>query len=55
HLFAQWGLWKALSGQSKKDETKKALVRLKEMTKTDEKNQQLLDKYNINLREGSND
>ena len=55
HLFAQWGLWKALTSQGKKENAKKALIRLKELTDADEKNKQLLDKYKIDLREMSND
>ena len=49
HLFAQWGLWQALEGQGKKEEAKKALERLKELSKTNEKNQLLLEKYNIKI------
>lgn len=49
HLFAQWGLWKALEGQGKKTEAAQSLNKLVEMAKRDEKNRLLLEKYNIKL------
>lgn len=47
HLFAQWGLWKALEGQGKKREAQKAFAKLAGMAKKDERNRFLLEKYNI--------
>lgn len=49
HLFAQWGLWKALEGQGKKEEAKIALERLIALSKRNKKNILLLEKYNIHL------
>lgn len=49
HLFAQWGLWKALEGQGKRTEAHQALRRLTEIVKRDKKNRFLLEKYNIKL------
>jgi radical SAM superfamily enzyme YgiQ (UPF0313 family) len=49
HLFAQWGLWKALEGQEKKEEAEQALKKLIDMSKRNKKNRFLLKKYNIQL------
>lgn len=47
HLFAQWGLWKALQGQGKTDDANRALKRLVDLTEVDTKNRLLIEKYNI--------
>lgn len=48
HLFAQWGLWKALEGEGKKKESQEALEKLIDLSKSRE-NSSLLKKYNIQL------
>ncbi len=47
HLFAQWGLWKALEGQGKKQKANQALTRLIKLSESDERNKSLLKKYDI--------
>ena len=49
HLFAQWGLWKALEGQGKKQKANQALTRLVKLAESDERNKSLLKKYDIQL------
>ena len=49
HLFAQWGLWKALEGQGKKQKANQALTRLIKLSESDERNKSLLKKYDIQL------
>jgi tetratricopeptide (TPR) repeat protein len=48
HLFAQWGVFKALEGQGKIEEASRALKRLAELAKQDKRNRLLLEKYNVN-------
>jgi len=50
HIFAQWGLWKALEGQGKINEANRALKSLLDLTENNPKNQLLIEKYNIRLQ-----
>ena len=49
HLFAQHGLWRALDGQGKTDDSEEALNRLIGLSNESENNRLLLDKYQIKL------
>jgi len=49
HLFAQWALWQALSGQHKEGEAQKALGRLHVLADESQANRDLLSKYDIQL------
>lgn len=55
HLFAQWGLWQALKGQGKTEETKQALKKLHGLANESEKNRALLKKHHIRLNDIKND
>ena len=50
HLFAQWGLWKALKGQGKTEEADRTLKSLVYLTKVDTNNRLLIERYNIILQ-----
>ena len=47
HLFAQWGLWCALEGQRKSEESNHALEKLTLMIKEDTRNLKLSEKYGL--------
>ncbi len=49
HLFAQWGLWRALDGQCRKDEAQQAIERLAALSEESPSNRELLDKYGVRL------
>jgi radical SAM superfamily enzyme YgiQ (UPF0313 family) len=47
HLFAQWGLWKALEGQRKYQDADHALESLISMIKVDNRNLSLFERYDL--------
>ena len=49
HLFAQWGLWKALLGLEKRGEASNVLEHIKKLCIADSKNVNLIKKYNLEL------
>ena len=49
HLFAQWGLWKALLGLEKHDEASNILEYIQNLCIADSKNVNLMKKYNLEL------
>ena len=49
HLFAQWGLWKALLGLEKHGEASNILEYIQNLCIADSKNVNLIKKYNLEL------
>jgi len=49
HLFAQWGLWTALTGSGKTKQAEESLKKLYELANRSEKTRLLLQKYHIQL------